>query len=648
MRLPPGITLLGVLARLNLVLSSATVIVAVSLLAYLLAHNFRNKVARAFCLVLAFVSIVYAGDVFLDAVTDPDSTRFWLRFQWIGIALVPAAYLHFSDVLLRTTNSFSSARRWLTIGAFVGGGLSLALVLFSHALVDRVDLNPLNPLAAHFTAGPLFGLFTAFFFATSAYAAYNVVRARNRALTPTSRRRMNYLLASIAAPFSVFPYLMLTSPLVNLGEHPLVFGFLAAAANIAITWMMVVMAYGVAYQGVLISDRAVKRNLIKFLIQAPILGSFVILAMLLVPPVERILGLPRDTVLIFIVVFGIVAFQLFVSVSRPLVDRIIFWGDWSEIHWLRRLDERLLTSSDLRQLLENIVTSVRDVLRVDASFIAVAGDGQLMLDTSSGPEDKVQACLAELDSATLDALADGATAQRAGFWIIPLRGTETVDGMRALLGVLGVSKDPAQLTGRERAALVDLIAQAERAMEDRRLQQNIFRVVRQLETEIETLQRARSRMLYQGSLPLDDEASLVDSPDFVAWVRDALSHYWGGPKLANSPLLRLRIVRATLDSDRNPAGAVRTVLDEAIESLKPEGQRSLLSVDWTLYNILEMKFIKGHRTRDIASRLAMSESDLYRKQRVAIEQVAQQIATMEAQGHNGGERRGETSQRAEA
>ncbi|MCW5881730.1 MAG: hypothetical protein KIS91_12410, partial [Anaerolineae bacterium] len=355
-----------------------------------------------------------------------------------------------------------------------------------------------------------------------------------------------------------------------------------------------------------------------------------------------------DTVLIFIVVFGIVAFQLFVSVSRPLVDRIIFWGDWSEIHWLRRLDERLLTSSDLRQLLENIVTSVRDVLRVDASFIAVAGDGQLMLDTTSGPEDKAQACLTELDSATLDAIADGATAQRAGFWIIPLRGTEAVDGVRALLGVLGVSKDPAQLTARERAALVDLIAQAERAMEDRRLQQNIFRVVRQLETEIETLQRARSRMLYEGSLPLDGGASLVDSPDFVAWVRDALSHYWGGPKLANSPLLRLRIVRATLDSDRNPAGAVRTILDEAIQSLKPEGQRSLLSVDWTLYNILEMKFIKGHRTRDIASRLAMSESDLYRKQRVAIEQVAQQIATMEAQGHNGGERRGETSQRAEA
>jgi DNA-directed RNA polymerase specialized sigma subunit len=48
-----------------------------------------------------------------------------------------------------------------------------------------------------------------------------------------------------------------------------------------------------------------------------------------------------------------------------------------------------------------------------------------------------------------------------------------------------------------------------------------------------------------------------------------------------------------------------------------------------LYNILELKFIQGMRVRDIAHRLAMSESDLYRKQRVAIEQVARALAEME-------------------
>jgi hypothetical protein len=48
-----------------------------------------------------------------------------------------------------------------------------------------------------------------------------------------------------------------------------------------------------------------------------------------------------------------------------------------------------------------------------------------------------------------------------------------------------------------------------------------------------------------------------------------------------------------------------------------------------LYNILEMKFLQGRKVRDVAMRLAMSEADLYRKQRVAIEEVARAVADME-------------------
>jgi DNA-directed RNA polymerase specialized sigma subunit len=55
----------------------------------------------------------------------------------------------------------------------------------------------------------------------------------------------------------------------------------------------------------------------------------------------------------------------------------------------------------------------------------------------------------------------------------------------------------------------------------------------------------------------------------------------------------------------------------------------MTAAEWLLYNILELKFIQGMRVRDIAHRLAMSESDLYRKQRVAIEEVARSLAEME-------------------
>ena len=51
--------------------------------------------------------------------------------------------------------------------------------------------------------------------------------------------------------------------------------------------------------------------------------------------------------------------------------------------------------------------------------------------------------------------------------------------------------------------------------------------------------------------------------------------------------------------------------------------------EWLLYNILEMRFIQGRKVREIAERLAISESDLYRKQRVAIGQVARVLTEME-------------------
>jgi len=100
--------------------------------------------------------------------------------------------------------------------------------------------------------------------------------------------------------------------------------------------------------------------------------------------------------------------------------------------------------------------------------------------------------------------------------------------------------------------------------------------------------------------------------------------------LTESPLLQLKVVQDELSGhENNPASALRAILDKAIAQQRPEGQRSLTTGEWILYNILELKFVQGRRVRDVARRLAMSESDLYRKQRVAIENVARTIGMME-------------------
>ena len=101
--------------------------------------------------------------------------------------------------------------------------------------------------------------------------------------------------------------------------------------------------------------------------------------------------------------------------------------------------------------------------------------------------------------------------------------------------------------------------------------------------------------------------------------------------MTNSPLMQLQVVQEmTGDFDGNAANALRALLRKAVDQVKPQGERRF-TTEWILYNILEMKFMEGRKVREVAGRLAMSEADLYRKQRVAVEAVAKAILEMESQ-----------------
>ena len=95
--------------------------------------------------------------------------------------------------------------------------------------------------------------------------------------------------------------------------------------------------------------------------------------------------------------------------------------------------------------------------------------------------------------------------------------------------------------------------------------------------------------------------------------------------------MNLRVTQETArnEYDGNMPNALRAILKKAVDQVRPEGERRFTS-EWILYNILDLKFIEGRKVREVASRLAMSEADLYRKQRVAIEAVAKAIMEMEA------------------
>jgi len=623
----------GGLVLVNQVLSATVVLTSFSLFLYLLTHNFRSRVARAFCALLIFVLFVYAGDVVLYAVQTPEAAERWLKFQWIGIAFVPAAYLQFSDAVLRTTGLRARWRGVVVVLSYAASTVFLGLVLYSDLLVHD---GTFEPRAYHLAAGPLFWVFALYFVAAVVWGAVTVRRARERCLARASRRRMAYLgLASVAPALGVFPYLMVTS--IQSPWPANLLQLLLLVGNVGVLLMMVLMSYSVAYFGALTPDRVIKHNLIHYLLRGPVVGAIVIFTMLAVPKVQQILGMPRDTVLIFAVVGVIVLLQLAINRAKPVIDRVIYRQDSDEIAWIQTLDRRLLTSADLSAFLENTLAALCDLLQVRTGFVAVLAGGQHRLESLCGDRFSIQEFLEKRDLAALlasieDQERDYHFSPGNGFWIAPLQ-SQAGD---VRLGMLGVeARTPMPVLEPEEESIASLLlARAQEALEDRYIQQNVFDTLRRILPNIEQLHRWQDATRYAGSPPMQlIGSSPVNSPEFQQWVKDALSHYWGGPKLTESPLLGLRIVGETArEQGGNPVLALRTVLAQAIERVRPAGERKSATNEWILYNILDLKFIRGLRVRDVAGRLAMSESDLYRKQRVAISEVARALADLEQDG----------------
>jgi hypothetical protein len=623
---------LSILRLANGILSAAILITAFSMCLYILHYNYRSAVGRAYSVLLACVMVVYLGDVTVLAATSLASAETWLKLQWLGIAFVPAVYLHLSDALLNVTNSVSRWRRVAVRLAYLGSALTLLLVVLTPWVVqDEVMTVPVPRLQA----GPLFWIFAVYFFATVLSGAIFINRARTRCLTSASRRRMGYLTVSFAAPaLGVFPYMLLSTLPGSLSEGALL--TILLLGNIGIALMIVVMTYAVAYFGAFNPDRVIKYDLIEYLLRGPVTASLVLVTLVTVPRIETFLGLPGDMVTMFAAVLTIILMQIAISLARPALNRLVYRRDRTEIAWLRELDRRLLTPSDLEQFLENVLSSLAERLRVRRAFVIASGESGYQVKAHTGQASAAYAFLAKHDPKPVlrqqgsDPDAPPLFADVDGYVLRPLR-TQSGDAVVGLLVIERWPQAPHIDEDLERD-VETLIEQAEIALEDSYLQEGIFVALQQIMPDIERIQKQRRLMQYVSAVSHPAGTSPIEDPAFTRWVKDALGHYWGGPKLTRSPLLDLRIVVAAREQcDGDAVRALRSVLQRAIDALRPSGEQSMTAPEWTLYNILDLKFRQGHRMSDIANRLAVSESDLYRKQRAAISEVARMLTHMERQ-----------------
>jgi hypothetical protein len=612
------------LETINRIFEAGIAITALSLFLRALTFNLRDRISRAFAVILACVMVSFLGEAVAGVLSQPASLEIWLRLQWVGTLFLPAAYLHFSDALLETTGRPSRGRRrWAVRFSYF---ISAAFVFLLPTTLFLGPLVSAGRPVPHLTLTPLSWGFSVYYVVTMGMALSVIYRAWKRTVLSASRRRMTYLLAgSVAVAVGSYPFLLLVAELA--AAVPILFFLSASIANIFVFWAMVAMAYATAFFGVPWPDRVVKSRLFRWLLRGPV-TVFIVLA--LIPwadDIGRLLRIQDGVVLPILVGLSILAVSHLLTLAAPALEKwLIFSGSEEDVQFLQELPERFLTDADMRQFLEAVLAAVCDRFQSKSAFVVALHEGQMQSVVEVGSRN-----LRDKDkSKDLLAVVNKQNEARSFTWgnyqLLPLHASQGA----ALVGLLGVQRSrKGELPEDLQRAFVSLGARAAQALEDRQQQRDVLRSLQSLTPRVEAIQRLRAASRYDQAEVLSDVAALPKYQDLVKWVRDALTHYWGGPKLTQSPLRGLQVVQTALDDhEGNPALALRAILKTAIERNRPQGEPRL-NGEWMLYNLLEMKFMQGRKVREVAMRLAMSEADLYRKQRVAIESVARSVLEME-------------------
>ncbi len=600
---------------------------AFSLLLYASYFNLKDKVARTFVIILFCLVIIYSAEAIGSTFSRSDEIEFWLRVEWIGILILPAAYFHFSDALLTITGKPSRGRRSLLVKLLY---IFTALMLLALPFPQFFNAVILDQQVPHLENTLVTTLFTLYYLIIIFFSIYNFLRAYRRTKTPTSRRRMLYLIiASLAPILGSFPFMLFGSGFA--GKHPLIFWISVAFTNVIVGALINVMAYSVSFYGVSWPDRVIKSRLFKWIMRGPVAAGLTLGIMTSINRVGNTFDIPyTGTVSSVVMLLSFLIIQYGITLFRPLGERVLLFGDdRDEIEKLHTLENRLLTRNDLVQLLELQLSALCDSLQVSGAYLGTLQENNKAIFVSIGDNSRDEPALrVNFQQAVRQNGSVSDIFQWGDDLLVALK--RQIDEEPAqLIGVLGISNSTFSMFDPER--LVTLQRLAERittSLSDWLQLQSSFESLQAIVPGDEWLLRLRGTGKIEADQLIAGNVN-IETQEISNWVRDALTHYWGGPKFTKSPLLQLKVVRDAMEkNDNNSAQALRTILKEAIDRTKPEGDRRF-TAEWIIYNILEMKFLEGRKVREIALKLAVSEADLYRKQRMAIDAVAESLREME-------------------
>ena len=626
------VTVTSVLETLSQIFTAGVAITAIALLMYSSGFNLKDKLARTFVIVMAALALMFTTETIANISNSPELIQLWLQIRWAAMAMLPAATFHFSDALLTITGWPSRGRRTWMVRIFYF--IALVWIALIPAGITVGSLAPQESPMPYLLRTDATRFFDLYYLLVNGLSFYNLGRAVRRSNTTTTRRRLMYLCVGTIAP-AVISILFLLHGSQLFYRNPDFFWILNLIGSIITVVSLMAMAYVVSFFGFNWTDRAIKSRLFRWLMRGPFVAVVTLGMTTVVRRYGELYGNPYSPYVPVVMIATIMLLEYVITLVAPAMEKALFFGaDREDLSLIRNLEERMLTEKDLDQFLEIITASICDQLQVPGAFIAVlegntvryiihAGDRHV-LDNLPVSDELIQKIHHSPEEAREIYHLDR-------FGLIPLEYQLDEQGLYRLFGICGFPLEADKVFEPEQLKAVHLLAErATLALKDRALQVQVLESLSTLQPEVDYIQELIASASYNQRGLYRNGAPHVP-PEFVDWVKDALSHYWGGPKLTNSSLLELKVVQAESEShDGSRTNALRALLKQAIEQTRPEGERKYTS-DWILYNILDLKFIQGEKVREVARKLSVSEADLYRKQRVALESVAQNLMKMEAE-----------------
>ncbi len=607
------------------VLTAGLAITTFSLFLYSLTFKIHDRLTNIFSLILFALILIFGADAFGSVITEKTALLNILKVHWTGLIFIPTLYFLLSDALLALTGKPSHGKRRIIGSVMIGISIFLCFLLYSNNLLGEliVDQSP----APFFMRTKTMDLYLMFFFSAVAFSLYNFFRAIRRTNSPTSKRRMVYLVVgAIGLFFGLFPYLIFESSIGVLNS--LTFWFLSSILYLASWILLIIMTYAISFFGFSVPDREIKNRLFHWIFRGPLTASVTLGLTTLIRRTGNILGKDFVMLEILVMVACIVLLEHLYTLLFPKMEKILFRGkDLHELERIRSLEERLFTKNDFNQFAEIILAALCDRIRATSAVLYLKQNGGYEKPVEIGDASRIVEKVTKFNFDFNREWANKTILRWNGMVVIPIRNTREIENGVMISGFIGLDRMKRTDLDPEQVRAVNLLLnRLYTAIADYQQQQKMLYSLELLEPQMDEIQNLLAAGRFAN---INMSINLEDTEQLNKWVKDALAHLWGGPKLSGNSLMQLTVVQYRADeSGETLTKALRALLQDAINSIRPEGERQYTN-DWLLYNILDFKFNENMKMRDIAKRLALSEADLYRKQRIAIDGVVKKIVEME-------------------